>query len=231
LEEEINPDSAFINKLDSIIIKKEANLPLIYWNATFASPEFQKLFSLAGGSLSPSITKSEIQPIYEALLYLAEIGPSIGKEMEAVDILEMERNLHQLQKESIGGNLLRSIEQLTFYLEQVTEQLEKFREKHQETISEAQRTNLYRIFQNNYRKEIHPYLSATHQTGERIFYAVEQLYQQQPLKMSAVFTLYFQRQLSLDNPDGLWQQFQETIRRHNTAWQEIVDSYNILVFK
>jgi hypothetical protein len=231
LEEETNPDSAFINKLDSIIIKKEANLPLVYWNATFASPEFQKFFSLAGGPLPAKENRLEHRPIYESLNYLSELASSIGKDGIHLDITVLEEHLFEIQRKRMAGNWLQSIDQLIFYLEQTSEQLNQFRIEHKNSVTSQQRNHLKRIFSKNYRGDVQPYLSNMHQTGQLVLTEINGLFRQQMIDLPAPFIEYYEKQLSMDNPSGLWQRFQAAVRGHTAAWQGMIDQYQLKVFE
>lgn len=228
---EINPNWIFINKLDSIIGLKEGNLPLVYWNATFSSPEFQKFFSLAGGPLSLSASQADYNPVYEALDYLSGLGTSIGKEAGDLDISVMEGYLYQIQKGRTAGNVLQSIDQLIFYLDQTSEHLDKFTNKYEKPLTNQQRNHLKMIFNGNYRGEIQPYLANVNQMGRRLLVEIVRLTQQQVIRLPAAFNDYYEKQISMENPSGLWQRFQAAIQRHTTAWEGLIDVAKISVGK
>jgi hypothetical protein len=231
LEQEPDPDHGFISKMDSIMTVKQANLPLVYWNATFGSLEFQNFFSLAGGTLPADIKKETLNPIYDAFSYLAKLGPVIGNQKDAIDIVLMEKYLYHLQKERAGGNLLQSMEHLIFYLENVSEHLHSIRGMDPDTVTVKLRNGLIQVFKDNYRLLVQPYLTGIHQTGDRLFSEIEQLYQQQTVEIPEPFAEYYHLQLSKENPDGLWQRFEGAIRQHNEAWQGVIDAFQLRVYE
>ena len=231
LEQEPNSDQEFLSEMDSIRAIKEGNLPLVYWNATFGSPEFQKFFSLAGGTLPAGIKRDALNPVYDAFSYLATLHPVTGKNNEAIDIVLLEKHLYQLQKDRTGGNLLHSLEQFIFYMECVSEQLDIIRARDSDILTLQQRNRLKQVFQENYRWQVQPYLAGVHQIGDRLFREIEGLYQQQTVDIPDSFNGYYQHQLSRENPAGVWQRFEAAIRQHNEAWQGVIDAFQLSVYE
>lgn len=220
-------DSAFVADLDSIISLKSLNLPKIYWNATFGSPEFQILFSLATGPLPPDISKTSSNRIFLALDYLKYLGKNLGKSTLAFDLNEMEQHYYFLQKERFAGSLLKSIEILSYYLDTVADAIDLQLASVDKFSGTQDMMNYQTVFLQNYRQSVQPYLSTIYQLGEQFLTKIDQLYKTQLTVSASPFDPYFQSQLSLENPQGLWQEFKKAVERHNQTWQRLIDSGGI----
>lgn len=222
LPDDQEKDDKLPARLDSIITIKEKDLSSVYWNATFASPEFQKLFSLAVSPLDPAADYPVHRKVVAALEYFSVVGRHLGRPDFDMDISEMENNNQALQIEPYGAALLKSIQLLREYLNAVALSIDAALAQNPNPGPETL-NSYFEIFRTTYGPTIQPYLSAVHRNGQEFLSALNQLYESQPASTPENFRDYYQRYLSMETPDGLWQQFERAIQRHNRSWQKLLD--------
>jgi len=96
-------------KIAEILQVKAENLPRVFWNATFASPEFRKLLDTGTRSLQRN------EPVYLAnilssLGYLTHLGRNLDTTIPDISERAFEQHYFHLQVDKIGGKLLQGLE-------------------------------------------------------------------------------------------------------------------------
>jgi hypothetical protein len=212
----------FLAAFAEILRAKRANLPIIFWNATFDSPELQKAFSLAVKPLAPGDQAVYTQSL-QAIRYFYELGRKVQRTTLKINQEELEKHYFTLQSHQYGGRLLQSVKQLIEYLQQAAHALEMlFQERpicYQNKTSSTARI-LSNIFTKYYVGKIGPYLSQIHRQGSNWLREINRLIAVQEIQIPLVFAEYQAQMLSPEK--GLWRHFDDAIHRHTQAWQAIL---------
>ncbi len=212
----------FLAAFTEILRAKRANLPIIFWNATFDSPELQKAFSLAVKPLAPGEQTAYAQSL-QSIRYFYELGRKLQHVELNINQDELEEQYFTLQSHQYGGRLLQSVKQLIEYLNQAANALEVlFKDQpvcYQQKSTPTARI-LKHIFTKYYVGRIGPYLSQIHQQGKNWLGEINRLVAVQEIQMPMAFAEYQAQMLSLK--EGLWRHFDNAIHRHTQAWQVIL---------
>lgn len=217
-----NPD--LLARLLEVVEIKERDLPRAYWNATFASSEFAEHFSLATTPL-PIEQEQDPTPQREALLYLRDLSAQLGRAESAVDPQRLEQCFFYLQSRSYGGQLLLSIDVLSFYLQGIAAAIE-VRQQEQNICPQGLPTPKAKIMQTVFLKfyaaKTQPYLARVHREGRAWIDAVDGLAGAQS-EMPASFNSYRTSLLDPQQDTALWARFEAAIQEHTQAWQGLFE--------
>lgn len=220
--QQLEPDEAFLEEIRKTIRIKRENLAKVFWNATFDSPEMQKAFSLAVRPLSPGDEEEVYADSHNAIDYFHGLGERLGDPLLEVEKSKLEQQYYALQRYQYGGRLANSLVQLIDYLNRASHALEAAIEK--QSLCPPGKPNekdrlLQALFKEDYAEGIQPYLSSIRQQGKNWLAAIDRLIEIQSIEIPGAFADYRRRMLSLDAKDGLWQEFENAIRRHEAAWR------------
>ena len=209
-------------RLREVVQIKERDMPRAYWNATFASSEFAKHFSLATRAL-PLVQEQDPVPQLEALYYLRDLSAALGRSEWALDPERLEQCFFSLQNRSYGGQLLQSMDLLAFYLRDIAEAIEA--RQHGQTICPQglptpKAKIMQTVFLKFYAGKTQPYLARVHREGRAWIDAVDGLVAAQNA-LAASFADYRARQLDPGQPVAVWARFDAAIQRHTSAWQAL----------
>ena len=223
LAEKKGRNKEFLRAFMEILQAKRANLPIIFWNATFDSPELQKAFSLAVKPLAPGEQAAYAQSL-QSIQYFYELGRKLQHATLKINLDELEEQYFILQSHQYGGRLLQSIRQLIAYLNQAAHALEVLFEKrpicYRNKPSSTARI-LRNVFIKYYVGQIGPYLSQIYQQGKNWLGEINRLVAIQEIRIPTAFAEYQTQMLSLEK--GLWRHFNDAIHRHTQAWQAILN--------
>ncbi len=218
------PDPELLMELDQIIAIKADNLARVFWNATLASPEMQKAFSLAVPPLEPAEDTAFVNSL-QALNYFNSLGRRLGEPTLTLSLEDLESQYYTLQLQQYGGRLLHALALLSDTLERAAAALEAavdtrpvcFRQQ----PSERGRI-LHTVFVKFYAGRVRPYLSQVHRQGEAWLTAINGLIHMQNVEPPPSFAVYHARMLAMDTQTGLWQRFRRATQRHTQAWQVVL---------
>lgn len=221
-------DEAFLTAFAEVITTKRANLPKVFWNATFNSPELKKAFSLAVSPLNPDEQAGYVNS-RQSLEYFHKLGEKIQTGVMEVDVDTLEDHYYTLQRYRYGGRLAKSAAQLIEYLNRATHALETVVQErpicHRDQPTEKAHI-LHNVFVKFYAQGVGPYLSQIHQQGRAWLAAIEALVQVQGVPLPTAFSRYQTRMLTPDQ--GLWRRFDVAIGRHTRAWQTLLDQCGLM---
>jgi hypothetical protein len=230
LEDGSQRDRNLARRLDHIVALKKKDITKVYWNATFGSPEFERLFSLADGPLPLDVEAAKSTAVAEALRYLISLDGRLGDPDFQFQSSELEGQYEQLQATRYGGRLLRSADLLTYYLELVANTIERRLEKGamcpNANLSDEARI-MQNIFNDFYVADIQPYISGVYQETRTILELANTLASSFDSQMPPKYVNYYQRRIQMDRKDGLWRRFQKAIKHHSEAWQALLDDCNL----
>ena len=209
----------FTERMQEVYEIKQKELPIVFWNATFASREFHSLFFLTGKTLPPFEQPLRKQRVNDALLYLKSVGENLGQPSLSLESRSLEKRYYELQKQAYGGQLLRSMDILTFYLQNLNSAMQKRIENPQEqTVTQSQLLNLFEQFNS----QLYPYAERVRTESSRLLGNVNQLMQSQQELIPETFSDYYHTFLDMQDPQGLWKRFHTELHRHQHLWQELI---------
>jgi hypothetical protein len=219
-------DKALSRELQEVLSSKRADLPKVYWNATFGSPEFEKMFSLANGPL-PIWSGEDASPaVMNSLNYFVSLEGRLGRPEIEIDSSDLEQHYHDLQLDRYGGRLLRSVQLLTLYLEAVAVTLEGRLEEGPVCpvgrLSEEGEI-LQTVFREIYAPDIQLYVSRVHHKARAWWELTDRLANSPTSQMPPGFQAYYDGQIRMDREEGPWLRFEHAIRHHAAAWQAVLD--------
>ncbi len=217
--------------LDEIVRIKTDDLPRAYWNATFGSPEFEHMFSLAASPLPVNAIDASTGDIERALLHLANLGDRLGEATLTLESARLEAHYQALTTRRLAGELLGALELLQFHLDAAAQTIEA-RLQRRAVCYNGRATPRARILENVFHKyyvaRVQPYLSRVHRQTQTWLELVNQLATAQRARMTPAFSAYFESQLSLDAPNALWSRYQQSLRRHTEAWQTVLGQCGLM---
>jgi hypothetical protein len=211
-------------KLEKVIAIKRDNLPKIYWNATFSSPEFEKMFACASSALDDK-DLSTLDYTINALIYLLDVGEKLGNSEFTIDGKELEDKYFHLSRRKAGGEILYSLDLLTYYLNQVSTTLDIRVSKtplcpEGRPNKEAQK--LFEIFRLQYIFEIQPYIVKLNQKAEQFLTLINRMAEPQKTLMPEPFVIFYEKQINMHASEGMWQRFRKALSRHTQSWQKVL---------
>lgn len=215
-------DAELLAALRRIAETKARELPLVFWNATFAAPEMGHLFSLAGPPLPRAGPDGGAAT--QALEWLADLPPRLGDSSLVLESEKLERRYQALQAARAGGDLLRAMDRLTWGLSSVAATLEGRRQQRPlcfRATPSSQGEILHNVFREIYGHRVQPALARVHREGGRLLAAADRLRARQGVGAEA-FNPWATEHLSLQG-EGAWSRFEGAIARHAAAWQGMFD--------
>ncbi len=217
--------------LDEIVAIKTADLPRAYWNATFGSPEFEHMFSLAAPPLPVDAAGAAGGEIERALLNLADLGARLGDANLELESARLETHYKALTSRRLAGELLGALELLRHHLDAAARAIE-IRLERRPMCYDQRPTPKARILQNVFNKyyvaQVQPYLSRVHRQTRAWLEMINRLAVAQQTRMTPAFAAYFEAQLSLAAPDALWARYERSMHRHTDAWQTVLDQCGLM---
>lgn len=230
MEDQHDNSSIFINRVNEIIAHKERELPKLIWNSIYTSSEMEQQFSLAKAAL-PLESQGRISDIEIALNAFIQISEltQLSEWPEPKMIKDIETYYEILYRNTSGGEWLKSLDWLTYTLNQVAGGIEA--RLNRRAVCFNQRPNnqsaiVRNVFLNFYAGELQPYLSQVHRFGERWLTAHELILSN--LTLPDAMLDYQQKVLSKTHPDGMWQAYIQARDRHTLAWQQLLDQCGML---
>jgi len=215
-------NAALIDELKKAIAVKQRNRPINFWNATFASPEFADLFSLAN---APRANNASVHAALDALNSISSFYPMFGRE----DILiDLEPGYQALGASKAIGAVLKRLNRFTFILNATSAALENRTlsiESGRSTAGESKEIalQLVRIFKSYYIKRIQPEIAQYNNYANLLFPALQKLIELPELDGTEAFQTYYNHQLSPTGDSTVLAQFREATLRHSRAWQVVLD--------
>lgn len=216
---QVSVDHPLANKLDEIIDVKTQNLPIVFWNATFASNAFRNPFSLATSGSDNPFPES----IARALGYFVHLHDRFGKVDQEVLLSEVEGAYEAIETKGSGGFLMLSVAQMIETLERVNQMIDTRLQRGNLILNSVEANKLRQAFDMYYIKHVQPGLSQTHNDARGWFEYMNALVEVQGEIMPDAFRDYYRVQLDMTSKTGLWQRFEGAIQSHTNVWQQVLD--------
>ncbi|HAD30285.1 MAG TPA: DUF3080 domain-containing protein, partial [Methylophaga sp.] len=74
-----------------------------------------------------------------------------------------------------------------------------------------------------YIEKVQPYMSAVNSGADQLFQPLARLAQMQKEVMPQTFNAYYQQTLNVDNKQNIWTLYQQRIKEHTEAWQDLLE--------
>lgn len=228
LAAEATTNKEFLSLFEEVIEKKRANLPVIFWQATFNSPELKKLFSLAVSPLKPDENQVFVDA-QQSMAYFYGLGKQLHSASLVIDKEELEAHYFRLQRYQYGGRLLQSVAQLIEYLNRAAYSLEMLGEE--STLCFQNRPTekahiLNTVFKKYYAQRVGAYISQIHRQSRAWLADIDALVQAQTVNIPIAFINYRAQMLTPNK--GIWQRFDMAIQRHTQAWQSVLSQCGLI---
>ena len=217
-------------KIAEIRQVKAANLPKVFWNATFASPEFRKLLDTG----TPSLRRGEaiyLADILASLNYLSHLGENLDKSMPGISERAFEQVYFHLQLDKVGGKLLQGLETSRVNLAQARLILDETAKTNRLCPLGKQTTRgeyLLNVFRKYYAGEVQPYVSQLHQLSGGLLIGLQSLLRTQKAQPPNEFLAFYAGMLDPDHAGGVWQQFNQAVKEHTRAWQSVLKQCELM---
>ena len=223
-------DEEFLAEAQAIATRKRANLPAVFWNATFASPEFRTLMNVATEPLARDAEPATAD-ITGALGFITQIGLNLESGSETVDSESLESRYFVLQSGKLIGPLLQGMAVSRDYLDRGTRLLETVASQNR-LCPMGRKTRrgeyLFNVFQKYYIGEAQPYLSLLHTRARPIFEGLSDLLKMQKVPVPQAFQAFYDATLNPDIGTSLWVGFNDAIARHTRAWQQVLGQCDLM---
>ena len=227
------PDDEFLKETQAIATRKQANLPAIFWNATFASPEFRTLMNTAAEPLARDSDPATAD-IAGALEFITQIGmslDSVSVDSKPVEIGPLEAHYFKLQSGKLVGGLLQGMWVSRDYLRRGSRLLQTVADQNRlcPMGKKTKRSEyLFNVFQKYYIGEAQPYLSLLHTRARPVFARLQDLLKVQKAPTPAAFGDFYDKTLNPDIGLSLWSEFNEEIAQHTRAWQKVLRQCDLM---
>ncbi len=221
-QNEVSDDAVFARRLADIVERKRAELPRVYWNASFAGPEMADLFSASRGRRGWVPGDGTLDRALDAMAYLRQVYQWLGEPDRSIDVSGLESNLAVL-REAYGARLLTSLVGSVTVLEQTADALAGAG-----ALTCAGVAELMRVGAGEAARRLTDHLARLSADGERFLSALEALalaprtpapvvsYAEMP-----AFQAFYRSVVQWRGRDSLWSRFQLARERHQLAWRGV----------
>lgn len=216
----LEADKPLRNVLQSAVKDKQTQLPLLLWNATFASEEWVYLFSLSTNFISAEQPPQKPNNLYEAFETLErQIGGD--KNLTRIDLSDFEAVLAIITSRKYLGELRRSMALIQTGLSQADALIKQRIDQRplcRKSVPNAQFAIVNNVFRKFYIGEVQPYLASVYQQAEISLQHIDQL-----LALQTIPDTYHSFWLSVYKSDNSeWQKFKYSIQNHTENWQALL---------
>ena len=222
---EIDNDSLRQKVVNAIEIKQQ-NLPKVIWNATWGTDEIAQLLSLSNGLYQPEHSQHEISQYSNDVHYLNEIIEKIQSGDYSVDLAYVGHIQQSWQYGSRAGQLQNSARLLITRLDDATKIIQQ-RVYQQPLCPQGKANNqaktLESMFFNVYIAKVQPYMANVNRAALQLFEPLSELAQLQQQVMPESFQTYYSQSLNPTNETSLWGLYQQRVREHTEAWQDLLE--------
>jgi len=207
---------------------KAENVGPLWWWATYDSPAFAALFSIAREPLVPGDTAafSQARLATETLL---SVAPLLDSPPVDFDLAGLEQAYQQLELSGFGGRWLLSTAQLVTALDAASGALETAVDRR---VCPMGRPNdrariLQTVFLKFYAAGVQPWLAELTQQGDIWLELQRRLLATQRVALPAAFETYRQQALGRD-ADSAWAHLANSRQRHIEAWQAVLRQCDLM---
>ncbi|MEY4684418.1 MAG: hypothetical protein RLZ25_877 [Pseudomonadota bacterium] len=220
----------FLTEVQSIANQKAASLPVVFWNATFGSPEFRILLSTRSEAL-PIQSRSSATELVSALRFISAQGRELQSVQDSKEQSILESKYYILQSSKLVGQLLQGMVVTTEYMQQGSELLETVAE--QRKICPMGRKTVkgdyfFNVFQKFYIGEAQPYMSLIHTQARLLVEAIDELVKEQKVEIPDAFQSFYNHTLNPGSDSSAWSKFNKALSRHTIAWQSALKQCDLM---
>ncbi|HCO00088.1 MAG TPA: DUF3080 domain-containing protein, partial [Methylophaga sp.] len=222
---EIKSDS-LRTKLAQVIEIKKQYLPRVIWNATWGTDEIAQLMSLSSGLYDPEQSQYEISSYSQDIVYVNKRVQRLLQGQYEQDLEYMGEIQQRWQYGSRAGQLQNSARLLISRLDDGTQILKQRIEQKPLCVQGRLNTQakiLESMFFKVYIEKVQPYMSAVNSGADQLFQPLARLAQMQKEVMPQTFNAYYQQTLNVDNKQNIWTLYQQRIKEHTEAWQDLLE--------
>ena len=219
-------DPAAIAEVEALLRRKSVQMPRVFWNATVAGPEFEKMFSLSGpGQLDRASLDAVGESTREALDFLLRSYPNLGAHGRSLENSALETHLHNLALEGFGGRILETMAVLTTGMEQAAGLLET-------PVAPESCGTLMAVHDEYVQAWLRPLVTTLTEVAGSFLSRVNRLValpQEEPAQSPVVdsieaFQRYRRSFLERDVADGLWHRLELARQRHQQIWRSRLEA-------
>jgi hypothetical protein len=219
---QLQAGSTLANMLQTAYDHKSQHLSASVWNATFASKEFNYLFSLGAKPLSLTAVKEQPLQLNNALAKLTQgYRRLLKKEPTEIFLTAVESHYQIIESSKRLGELRLSMQAVMHTLQQADSLLLARIQQNplcQKQQGNSQFTIVNTVFYKYYIGQVQPYIAALHQQSNSVFLEMDELLAIQYVPVSVV---YFWGEV-YKNDNSEWQRFDQAVKTHTLNWQELL---------
>ncbi len=229
-------DAEFVHLLTETYQLKSANLEATLWNGIFTSEALEKNFSLSKGSI-PMTGNPGFGDSHRALKFFNNTVESIilfrnGKPFVLPrKLAKMEQHYFALDRSEYGSQLIKSLALLTYYLNKTALMLDKAQLSRPLCFSgkpTEKATILNNVLLKYYVRKVQPYMSLVQRNGQAWLKQTNLLIDSKRLPVPPAMQTYRDQVLDMENPDALWNRYQQAIKTHTEAWQRVLQQCGLM---
>ena len=209
-----------------VIEIKKQYLPRVIWNATWGTEEIAQLMSLSSGLYDPEKSQYEISSYSQDIVYVNKRVQQLLQGEYEQDLEYMGEIQQRWQYGSRAGQLQNSARLLISRLDDGTQILKQRIEQKPLCVQGKPNTQakiLESMFFKVYIEKVQPYMSAVNSGADQLFQPLARLAQLQKEVMPQTFNAYYQQTLNVDNKQNIWTLYQQRIKEHTEAWQDLLE--------
>lgn len=222
---EIDNDS-LKQKVVNAIETKQQNLPKVIWNATWGTDEIAQFMSLSNGLYQPENSQHEISQYGNDVQYLNEIIEKIQTGDYSVDLSYVGNIQQSWQYGSRAGQLQNSARLLVTRLDDATQIIQQ-RVNQQPLCPQGKTNNQARVLESMffsvYIAKVQPYMANVNRAALQLFEPLSELARLQQLVMPESFQVYYSQSLDPTTETSLWGLYQQRVKEHTEAWQDLLE--------
>jgi hypothetical protein len=219
---QLQPGSTLANTLQTAYEHKLTYFPASAWNATFASKEFNYLFSLGAKPLSLTAVKEQPLQLNNALAKLTRGYRRLLNEEWVEDFLtNIETHYQIIESSKRLGEIRLSLQVATHTLREADSLLLARTKKNplcQKQQGNSQFTIVNAVFHKYYIGQVQPYIAALHQQSSSVFLEIDELL---AIQQAPVNIVSFWGEVYHSN-NSEWQGFNRAVKTHTLNWQALL---------
>jgi len=206
--------------LQPLMKLKRKQLPLLYWNAVFASPEFSS-FAFA----NRAVVNLQAQLAGPDTVLLDLLDQQRGLQDLSLDVSVLNTALQRLTQGQTLGIMRQQWRNTRLSLIQAAKGLEELGHKVCRNGAPTPKARyLKRVFEQYYRDQLQPALARPYAVQQRTINALQRLLDANEIVAPASYRRWHDQVLSVSNNASEWRRTQLSLQRHANAWQRLFAS-------
>lgn len=223
---EIDDDDELKGELADAIESKRESLPIAIWNATWATEELERLFTLSKGYYPVGEGQAPVSDLVNDLQQLERMVQSLGAGDLDVSLDSLGGIQQRWQAEFRAGQLINSARLLTAYLNAGTEIIQARLDDRPLCLNSKpnnQSDIVQSFFFSVYIEKVQPYMSDVSRARDTLIAEFSELAAGQSSIMPASFEGWYERHLSQQADASLWRELDEALATHTRHWQQLLE--------